>query len=176
MKKRIIFALVILMTALVCVNARGVCNGTGCRVVGYSSYASSGGFSHDRTCRVVGGYYGGCANDYSGLYLQINAGMAIKPETGIGGSISIGQKFSSGMTVGLRLNGKYAMISALSAGITSTYEFTALRKYTGIFYPVIGVEAGFGGMKVTSEQGHWDAFPYVGYKAGFNFEALPETT
>lgn len=171
--KKIIVSLIILMTAVVCVNARGVCNGTGCRVVGYSSYAHSGGFSHDRTCRVVDGYYGGCDNNYSGSFIQINAGMVVSPEAGFAGSIGFGQKFASGMTVGVRLSGKYANSApGASVGLTTSYEFTALRKYTNIFYPVIGFEAGFGGMRADEEK-HWDFFPYVGYKAGFNFEAVP---
>lgn len=161
--KRIICSLVILMTAVICVNAH-VCGSTGC----YSN-AYRGGYSHDRTCRVVGGRE--YCDSYDGIYFQISPGLAIKPDMGFVGSFGFGRKYPSGMTFGIRLNGAYTSRPAVSVGLATTYEFTSLRKYTDIFYPVIGFEGGFGGMKV-DEANHWDALPYLGYKAGFRFAAV----
>ena len=159
--KRIISVIVILMTVLVCANAR-IANGC------YSD-SHRGGYSHDRTCRVVEGK--SYCTDYSGTYISINPGFAFSPDMGFVGSLGFGGKFTSGMTVGLRLNGKYVNKRAgASVGLASTYEFSALRQYTDIFYPVIGFEGGFSGIQIEGKQ--WDALPYVGYKAGFRFACV----
>lgn len=162
--KKIIFTLITLVTAVVCVNAR-VCGSTGC----YSN-SQRGGYSHDRTCRVVGTY--DYCDTYDGVYFQLSPGMSIKPDMGFVGSLGIGRKYSSGMTFGIRFNGKYVnhMFGA-SAGLATTYEFTAMRKYTDIFYPIIGIEAGFGGVQA-GETKSWDWMPYAGCKAGFRFAVV----
>ena len=161
--KKVTYLAILLMAVVNCVDAR-VCGRTGC----YSN-SQRGGYNHDRTCRVIEGH--SYCDDYSGIYFQISPGIAIMPDMGFAGSFAFGKKFSSGMTLGLRLNGKYTARPTVSVGMTITYEFTALRKYTDIFYPVLGADFGFGGMQV-DKANHWDALPYAGYRAGFRFAVV----
>ena len=159
--KKIIVLLFTLVTVAVSVNAR---TSNGC----YSD-AQRGGFNHDRTCRVVSGY--SYCTDYSGFYFQLSPGMSIAPNMGFEGAFGFGRKFSSGMTLGLNLRGGYVGTPLAAAGISTTYEFTALRKYTDIFYPVLGAEFGAYGKQVSGEK-NWNVLPYVGYKAGFRFACV----
>lgn len=159
--RKIIILLFILLTVPFSIIAR---NHNGCY-----SYSQRGGFNHDKTCRVVGEY--SYCDDYSGIYIQFSPGMAVRPNFGFEGLFGVGRKFPSGMTLGVSLRGGYDNVPSASVALSTAYEFTALRKYTDIFYPILGAEFGFGGRQVDDEK-HWDALPYVGYKAGFRFACI----
>ena len=144
-------------------------------------------YSREDGCRVVGGghndgYYSGsrgaktfnqtCSDFSTGSFLDVKIGMTMPPEVAIEAAVAYGYKTSCGMTYGVSLEGQYGEHPAVFVGLASSYEFTFLRMYTTLFYPIVGAEVGFGGMKIDYND-RWCAFPHAGYKAGFAFEPFP---